>query len=317
MGKIFIAVLLASGAAASPVAAQPAQNVENPRPSGTHHGHQGAAAVQRPSNAGGPGGQHGQRGRSGPSGAPLANPGAHSRVRTENVQQRREVIMPPAGHGQVSPLPNRSAVDQRGQGAVHRGQPRMENRPVAHPGQEVTMPPAGHRQARPAPNRSAVDQRGQTRIHSAEPRMENRQGAHRVSPMPNVERRRAPEISHIPRMGTQPPLRSGEHASPRAHWNTNWRYNQRYDWKDWRRTHGSVYHVRPYRDPYNWAYQLFTIGWRLWPYYYSSGYWIEDPWMYRLPPAPPGTRWVRYYNDALLVDTWTGEVIDVVHDVFW
>jgi Ni/Co efflux regulator RcnB len=39
--------------------------------------------------------------------------------------------------------------------------------------------------------------------------------------------------------------------------------------------------------------------------------------MYRLPPAYPGTQWIRYYDDALLVDIWTGEVVDVVYDFFW
>ena len=38
---------------------------------------------------------------------------------------------------------------------------------------------------------------------------------------------------------------------------------------------------------------------------------------YRLPPAYGGTRWIRYYNDALLVDTYSGEVIDVIYDIFW
>jgi hypothetical protein len=36
-----------------------------------------------------------------------------------------------------------------------------------------------------------------------------------------------------------------------------------------------------------------------------------------LPYAPAGTVWVRYYNDAVLVDTFTGEVLDVVYDFFW
>jgi len=27
--------------------------------------------------------------------------------------------------------------------------------------------------------------------------------------------------------------------------------------------------------------------------------------------------WVRYWNDAVLVDTWTGQVVDVVHNFFW
>ena len=49
----------------------------------------------------------------------------------------------------------------------------------------------------------------------------------------------------------------------------------------------------------------------------SQRYWINDPYQYRLPYAPEGTRWIRYYNDVLLVDTWSGEVVDVIHDFFW
>ena len=51
--------------------------------------------------------------------------------------------------------------------------------------------------------------------------------------------------------------------------------------------------------------------------YYSNRYWINDPYQYRLPPAYPGTRWVRYYDDVLLVDLYTGQVIDVIHSFFW
>ena len=32
--------------------------------------------------------------------------------------------------------------------------------------------------------------------------------------------------------------------------------------------------------------------------------------MVLLPYAPPGYRWIRYYDDALLVDTWDGTVVD-------
>jgi Ni/Co efflux regulator RcnB len=39
--------------------------------------------------------------------------------------------------------------------------------------------------------------------------------------------------------------------------------------------------------------------------------------MYGLPYAPPGTEWVRYWNDAVLVDMYTGEVVDVIRDFFW
>jgi Ni/Co efflux regulator RcnB len=130
-------------------------------------------------------------------------------------------------------------------------------------------------------------------------------------------RMRPPIVSRTPRMGTQPPLRTQKRVTPRPRWNYNWRNNRTYDWNHWRRNHRSLYRVHRYRDPYGWAYQLFSVGWRIWPGYYGSAYRINDPWMYRLPPAPPGTRWIRYYNDALLVDTWTGEVIDVIHNFFW
>ena len=39
--------------------------------------------------------------------------------------------------------------------------------------------------------------------------------------------------------------------------------------------------------------------------------------MYGLPYPPPGKQWVRYWNDALLVDTYTGEVVDSIQGFFW
>jgi hypothetical protein len=100
-------------------------------------------------------------------------------------------------------------------------------------------------------------------------------------------------------------------------WSTGWRNNDRYDWRRWRDRHRSWFHLGFYYDPFGWDYYPYQIGWRLWPSYYGSRFWINDPWQYRLPYAPPGYRWVRYWDDALLVDTWTGEVVDVIHDFFW
>ncbi|HXG80207.1 MAG TPA: RcnB family protein, partial [Sphingomicrobium sp.] len=54
-----------------------------------------------------------------------------------------------------------------------------------------------------------------------------------------------------------------------------------------------------------------------WPSHYHSRYWLHDPWYYRLPPAYGPYRWVRYWNDALLVNVHTGEVVDVIHNFFW
>jgi Ni/Co efflux regulator RcnB len=55
----------------------------------------------------------------------------------------------------------------------------------------------------------------------------------------------------------------------------------------------------------------------LWPLFYSERYWINDPWQYRLPDVYGPYRWVRYYEDALLVDVTTGQVVDVIENFFW
>lgn len=123
----------------------------------------------------------------------------------------------------------------------------------------------------------------------------------------------------IPREGTQPAIRVArdDRNSPRARWRGDWRNDHRYDWRRHRDRNRSIFRIGVYYDPFGWNYRRHNVGWRLWPDYYSSSYWIHDPWMYRLPAAYPGTRWIRYHDDALLVDTWSGEVIDVIHNFFW
>ncbi|HVQ09262.1 MAG TPA: RcnB family protein [Allosphingosinicella sp.] len=104
----------------------------------------------------------------------------------------------------------------------------------------------------------------------------------------------------------------------RGDWNRGWRNDNRYDWNGWRRGNRNRFHLSPYYSPYrNWNYNRFSIGFFLEPLFFSQRYWIGDPWQYRLPPAAYGTQWVRYYNDVLLVDIYTGEVLDVIYDFFW
>jgi len=128
--------------------------------------------------------------------------------------------------------------------------------------------------------------------------------------------RPVPVVSNVPRPGTQPPLRVEQNHAP-VQWSSNWRHDSRYDWQNYRHHHRSIFHLGFYYDPFGWDYSPFQIGWRLWPNYYSSNFWINDPYYYRLPYAPPGTRWIRYYDDAILVDMWSGQVVDVIYDFFW
>lgn len=148
-------------------------------------------------------------------------------------------------------------------------------------------------------------------------RTEARELRQSTQPVSHMVRTRPPVVSTRPAPGTQPPLRADSRRGDHQRWDTNWRHNGRYDWHNYRNRHRSLFHLGFYFDPYGWGYQPFSIGWRLWPSYYSNRYWINDPWMYRLPYAPQGYVWVRYWNDALLVDTWTGTVVDVIPGFFW
>jgi len=143
--------------------------------------------------------------------------------------------------------------------------------------------------------------------------------AKRIEARDAIGNRRAPVISRVPREGTQPPLPTAARPTSltASHWNSGWRSNHRYDWQNHRRHHRSLFHFGFYYDPFGWGYRPYSIGWRLWPSYYQSSYWLNDPWQYRLPYAPPGYRWIRYYEDALLIDTWDGQVVDVIYDFFW
>ena len=73
-----------------------------------------------------------------------------------------------------------------------------------------------------------------------------------------------------------------------------------------------------YYSPYNnWSYRRLSSGFFLDSLFFSNRYWINDPWQYRLPAADGPYRWVRYYDDVLLVDIYSGEVVDVIYDFFW
>jgi hypothetical protein len=103
----------------------------------------------------------------------------------------------------------------------------------------------------------------------------------------------------------------------RHRWDRDWRRDRRYDWSNYRNRYRSIFRLGRYYDPYGWGYRRFSIGFSLWPSYYGSSFWLNDPWQYRLPPAYGPYRWVRYFDDALLVDIYTGRVVDVIHNVFW
>jgi Ni/Co efflux regulator RcnB len=89
----------------------------------------------------------------------------------------------------------------------------------------------------------------------------------------------------------------------------------RNDWRGYRQSNRGVYSRGHWRAPF--AYRTFRPGLRIAPSYFVSRYYVASPWQYRLPPARPGLRWVRHYDDVLLVDVRRGVVVDVIRNFFW
>ena len=187
--------------------------------------------------------------------------------------------------------PDRQAQVERGPNVNQRGRPTLDDR------QQMRDSNFEQRQMRD-------DRRGQAQ-----------DWRDRAVNNPDRGRRMAPPVGARPDRPAPPPETA--RSSPAPQWRTDWRHDNRYDWHDYRNRHRSIFHLGFYFDPFGWGYQRYGVGWRLWPSYYSSSYWLDDPYMYRLPYAPWPYKWVRYYDDALLVDVYSGQVVDVMYDFFW
>ena len=103
-------------------------------------------------------------------------------------------------------------------------------------------------------------------------------------------------------------LREDRRDRDRRDWGRN-------DWRGYRDSNRGIYARGNWRAPFR--YTAFRSGIRIAPAYYGSRYYIADPWRYRLPNPGWNQRWVRHYNDVLLVDVRRGIVIDVIRNFYW
>lgn len=90
---------------------------------------------------------------------------------------------------------------------------------------------------------------------------------------------------------------------------------RRDDWRGYRNGHRNLYARGNWNAPFR--YQAFRSGAAVGRPFYGQRYWVSDPGRYRLPPARGAQRWVRHYDDVVLVDTRRGRVIDVVRNFYW
>ena len=77
------------------------------------------------------------------------------------------------------------------------------------------------------------------------------------------------------------------------------------------------YRLGAYRAPYGYYARTWGFGEFLPRGWYDQDYWLDDFLDYGLPYPPPGYEWVRVGPDALLVDRFTGRIVQVVRWIFW
>ena len=77
------------------------------------------------------------------------------------------------------------------------------------------------------------------------------------------------------------------------------------------------FHAGVYRAPPGYRYRRWGFGQFLPSIYWGRDFWIADFLAFGLFAPPDGLVWVRYGPDALLIDEYTGEIIQVDYGVFF
>ena len=106
--------------------------------------------------------------------------------------------------------------------------------------------------------------------------------------------------------------RRDDRRDHRAERHRNWGPN---DWRSYRNHNRRQFARGNWRAPFR--YRSFRPGVRIAPSYFGTRFVIGDPWRYRLPPVRGSQRYVRHYDDLLLIDARRGIVLRVYRNFFW
>jgi len=82
-------------------------------------------------------------------------------------------------------------------------------------------------------------------------------------------------------------------------------------------TAGERFHYGAYDRPRGWYYRRWSYSDYLPQMFWARDYWLTDWWMFDLPIPPYGYEWVRYGDDAILVNVYTGQILQVDYGVFY
>ena len=137
--------------------------------------------------------------------------------------------------------------------------------------------------------------------------------------IPAVRTHTTTTVRHVdqPVFHRQPP--HGTFVQPVTRRPQNWNIRPRtFDVQVYRRTYNAPhhYHWNNYNRPNGWYAHRWTYGERMPPAFWVRDYWVNDWWSFGLTIPPYGYEWVRYGDDAVLINVNTGEVLQVVYDLY-
>ncbi|MGL5837300.1 MAG: RcnB family protein [Sphingorhabdus sp.] len=89
----------------------------------------------------------------------------------------------------------------------------------------------------------------------------------------------------------------------------------REDWRDYRQSNRDAFRATRFSAPFR--YRSFNNGVGIGRSYYAPRYYINNYDSYRLRSPGRNLRYVRHYNDVLLVNVRTGRVVEVYRNFFW
>jgi Ni/Co efflux regulator RcnB len=77
------------------------------------------------------------------------------------------------------------------------------------------------------------------------------------------------------------------------------------------------FHYGSYNRPSGWYYRRWSYGDTLPRAFWARDYWLTSWWMFDLAIPPNGYEWVRYGDDALLINVYNGQILQVDYGVFY
>jgi Ni/Co efflux regulator RcnB len=107
-----------------------------------------------------------------------------------------------------------------------------------------------------------------------------------------------------------------DNRNDRREWRQDNRNDRREDWQRWRESNRNDYRRGNWNAPFR--YRSFNTGVTVPRNYWGSRYYVNNWSNYRLPrPAYNYYRYIRHYDDLLLINTRNGRVVRVYRSFYW